>query len=366
MGHKRSPLEDVEMTGLPDASFWRNRSVFVTGHTGFKGGWLSHWLCDLGSKVHGYALEPPTEPNFFGETQLKNRLASSTIADVRDLKMLAKTLNDASPEIVIHMAAQSLVRESYENPVETFDINVMGTVNLLESLRSTPSVKAVLVITSDKCYENHEWVWPYREVDRLGGRDPYSASKAITELAVASYRDSFLSEGDVNVATARAGNVLGGGDWSKDRLVPDFFRAMESGKPLKVRSGGASRPWQHVLEPLAGYLTLTESLLTGGAEFTGPWNFGPDSDSHKPVSWVVEHLKSQKSEVLWEAVGPAGVHESQLLALDSSKARDRLGWRPRWGLETALAKTLDWHEAWVAGDDMSHVTAEQIRSYLGQ
>lgn len=352
------------MNSLPDKHFWNEKSVLVTGHTGFKGGWISHWLGFLGARVHGYALAPHTEPSFFVETNLENRIAASALDDVRDLTALTEAMRNASPEVVIHMAAQSLVRESYRHPVDTFEVNLMGTVNLLESARKTASVRAVVVVTSDKCYQNNEWIWPYRESDRLGGRDPYSASKAITELAVASYRDSFMSEANIHVATARAGNVIGGGDWSAHRLLPDFLRAMESGRPLKVRAGGAVRPWQHVLEPLAGYLKLAEFLHSQGSDFAGPWNFGPSDDSHKPVSWVVERLQSLRPAVKLQEQYPSGPHEAQLLALDSSKANAKLGWRTRWDLEAALANTLEWHEAWMAGEDMSATTTGQIERFL--
>jgi CDP-glucose 4,6-dehydratase len=272
-------------------------------------------------------------------------------------------MHKVAPEVVIHMAAQPLVRESYANPVETFSTNVMGTVNLMESIRTTPSVEAVVVITSDKCYENKEWLWPYREIDPLGGRDPYSASKGITEIAVASYRDSFLSDAGVRVATARAGNVIGGGDWSSDRLVPDCFRALESGIPLKIRSSNAVRPWQHVLDPLAGYIRLAELLHTRGSEFAGPWNFGPNESSHKPVSWLVEHMRSQMTQLSWEIDLATVVHESRLLTLDSSKARSALGWEPRWDLERSLGQTLRWHKAWASEADMSKISTQQIEEY---
>lgn len=352
------------MSYFPDKGFWNDKSVLVTGHTGFKGGWIAHWLGLLGAKVHGYSLAPPTEPSFFIETKLESRVTTSTLDDVRNLATLTKTMDEASPEIVIHMAAQPLVREAYRNPLDTFEVNLMGTVNLLESARRTPSVKAIVVVTTDKCYRNNEWIWPYRENDRLGGSDPYSASKAITELAVASYRDSFLSEANIHVATARAGNVIGGGDWSRHRLIPDFLRALESGTALKVRSGGAVRPWQHVLEPLAGYLRLAEVLHSEGSAFAGPWNFGPNDDSHKPVSWVVERLQSLRSSVQSEEQYGSGPRESQLLALDSSKAKTKIGWGTRWDLETALTKTVEWHEAWMSGEDMSATTTAQIENFL--
>jgi len=351
------------MKGFPSSTFWKNRKVLVTGHTGFKGGWISHWLADLGAEVYGYSLNPPAGPSFFVEANLHERLASSSIGDVRHFDVLSKVMADSEPEIVIHMAAQPLVRESYCSPIETFETNLMGTVNLLQSTLGAPSTKTVLVVTSDKCYENREWLRPYTEEDRLGGHDPYSASKAAAELAVASYRGSFLSEAGIQVATARAGNVIGGGDWSADRLVPDFFRAGESGQPLRIRSKDGVRPWQHVLEPLAGYLTLVEMMHQPGPNFSSPWNFGPSQESHKPVSWVLEFLKAQWQDVDLHFTETDNKHESQLLSLDSSKARTHLGWRPRWDLERALSMTINWQEAWIAGANMSDFTSDQIRHY---
>ena len=273
-----------------DQSFWRDRSVFVTGHTGFKGGWISLWLSKLGAKVHGYSLIPPTTLNFFSETQLEKRIEDSVIGDIRDLSKLTSALQTAKPSIVIHMAAQPLVRESYVSPVETFSTNVIGTVNVLEAVRSVDTVEAVVSITTDKCYENQEWVWPYRENDRLGGHDAYSSSKACAELAAAAYRNSFLADAGIQLASVRAGNVIGGGDWATDRLIPDFLRAVDAGKPLIVRSPNAVRPWQHVLEPLSGYLLLAERLVTEGAEFAEAWNFGPEQADSKSVSWILDRL----------------------------------------------------------------------------
>lgn len=343
--------------------FWRNRSVFLTGHTGFKGGWIALWLSQLGARVHGYSLEPPTEPNFFNLTRLRERLQTSTIADIRDLPLLGAAVQAAQPSIIIHMAAQTLVRESYNTPVDTFATNVMGTVNLLEAARQTETVRAIVNITSDKCYENQEWLWPYREVDRLGGHDPYSSSKACSELAAAAYRNSFLSRSAIELASVRAGNVIGGGDWATDRLIPDFLRATDAGTRLRVRSPNAVRPWQHVLEPLSGYLLLAERLVTDGAAFAEAWNFGPDESDAKPVSWIVERLSQMIPCARWELEEDSQPHEACLLKLDSSKAKTRLDWHPRWSLESALAKTVEWHQAWKNGEMMAEVSMQQIESY---
>jgi len=345
-------------------SFWRGRRVFLTGHTGFKGGWLSLWLAGLGAEVHGYALAPPTEPNFFTVARLDERLASSTIADIRDMSALGNAMAVVRPEVVFHLAAQPLVRHSYAEPVETYAVNVMGTVSLLEAVRRVPGVKALVNITSDKCYENREWVWPYRENEALGGFDPYSSSKACAELATAAWRRSFLDAAGVQVASARAGNVIGGGDWAADRLVPDFLRVLEAGRPLAVRSPQATRPWQHVLEPLAGYLMLAERLHTEGAAFAEAWNFGPDAADMRPVRWIVDALCTRMPGSAWrDDSGAPRPHEAHTLRLDSAKARARLGWQPRWNLQQALAATLDWHKAWKSGADMADFSLQQIRAY---
>ncbi len=327
---------------------------------------MAHWLCDMGARVHGYALEPFTNPNFFEEARLADRLASSVVGDVRDLPKLSQALKDSRPEIVIHLAAQALVRESYRNPVDTFTTNVTGTVNLLESCRRAPTLKSVVIVTSDKCYVNNEWDWPYRENDRLGGHDPYSSSKAAVELVVASYRDSFLADSDIHVATARAGNVVGGGDWAPNRLVPDFLRALESVGPLQVRSANSTRPWQHVLEPISGYLILAESLHGRGEKYSGPWNFGPQNKDHKSVSWVLDRLVDTQPDASWEVGTSTTVHEAKKLALDTSKAKALLKWEAQWGLEIALEKTLEWHEAWKLGTNMSRKTTEQIQDFLAK
>lgn len=347
-----------------NSTFWKGKKVFLTGHTGFKGGWIAHWLYDLGASVHGYSLEPPTQPNFFTETQLQKRLAHSTIGDIRDLAEITSALKKAKSDIIIHMAAQPLVRESYNTPVETFAANVMGTVNVLEAARQVGTVKAIVNITTDKCYENNEWLWPYRENDRLGGHDPYSASKACAEIAVAAFRNSFFADANIHLASARAGNVIGGGDWATDRLIPDFFRALDAGKTLKIRSPNAIRPWQHVLEPLSGYILLAEKLYTDGSAFAEAWNFGPNDDDAKPVSWIMDQLCTRTPGARWKVESAQHLHEANFLKLDSSKAKAKLGWAPRWNLEDSLNKTMEWHKAWRELKNVSQVCSNQISEYL--
>lgn len=343
--------------------FWRGKRVFLTGHTGFKGGWLSLWLDQLGAEVYGYALAPPTEPNFFTVAGIGKCLAASTHADIRDGSTLEGAIRTARPEVVLHLAAQPLVRQSYTEPVETFAVNVMGTVNLLDAVRRTPGVRAVVNVTTDKCYENREWVWPYRENEALGGHDPYSSSKACAELVTAAWRSSFLATVGVQLASARAGNVIGGGDWAADRLVPDFLRAFDAGRTLVIRSPQATRPWQHVLEPLSGYLTLAEKLCTEGAALAEAWNFGPDEADARPVQWIIETLCDRVPNARWQHDIASKPHEAHMLRLDSAKAYARLGWRPRWNLARALEATLEWHQAWRAGVDMAGFSLQQIRAY---
>lgn len=355
----------VEAMGVnPD--FWRGKRIFLTGHTGFKGGWLSLWLQVMGAEVHGYALPSPTSPGIFDVAEVGREMASSTIADIREADNLRLAMQDAHPEIVFHLAAQPLVRYSYDHPAETYAVNVMGTVNLFEAVRTTPSVRAVVNVTSDKCYENREWVWGYRENEAMGGFDPYSSSKGCAELVTSAYRRSFLEDSGVALGSARAGNVIGGGDWAVDRLIPDFLRAMDAGETLVIRAPLATRPWQHVLEPLSGYLMLAERLYSGKAEFADAWNFGPSGEDVRPVQWIVERLAGKRKDVNWKCTDAPQPHEAHYLMLDSSKARKQLNWQPRWQLQTALEKTLEWHEAWQRSEDMRSVTLAQMNDYQSQ
>ncbi|MBU1689253.1 MAG: CDP-glucose 4,6-dehydratase [Gammaproteobacteria bacterium] len=342
--------------------FWQEKSVLVTGHTGFKGGWLSLWLQMLGAQVHGYSLPAATKPSLFHEAQVGEGMVHVE-GDIRDLSNLKTCMASAQPEIVFHLAAQALVRQSYLDPVETMTSNVIGTMNLLEAIRSTPSVKAVVVITSDKCYENREWLWPYRENEALGGRDIYSASKACAEIVTASWRASFLAEQGVSIATARAGNVIGGGDWATDRLVPDALRAWQSGIQLQVRYPQAVRPWQHVLEPLAGYLLLAENLYQGKS--AEAWNFGPSDADIRPVGALLDSLAMLWCDgASWQARPLQHPHEAGLLRLDSSKARTFLGWQPKFNIDQALEQVVQWHRCWMDGEDMRVFTLNQIEQYM--
>lgn len=347
-----------------NADFWQGKRVFITGHTGFKGSWLSLWLQSLGSEVTGYALTPPTTPNLFKEADVEKGMRS-IIADIRDLPTLKKAMQTACPEIVIHMAAQPLVRQSYEEPVETYATNVLGTVHLLESVRNAPSVKAVLVVTSDKCYENQEELLrAYHEHDPMGGYDPYSSSKACAELVTAAYRKSFLEQKGIAVATARAGNVIGGGDWAADRLVPDILKVFEQNAVVQIRNPHATRPWQHVLEPLSGYLTLAEHLFSQGSAYSEGWNFGPHDEDSRPVQWIVEQLAlSWGNGANWHQDPGQHPHEANYLKLDISKAKARLGWVPCWDLQTALQNITHWHRAWLGQEDMKKLCLDQILQY---
>lgn len=347
-----------------DPSFWKGRRVFITGQTGFKGGWLSLWLKQLGAEVTGYALEPPTDPAIFHVATVAPALAQSIHGDIRDAVTFTNTMQEAEPEIVIHLAAQSLVRDSFSDPVGTYSTNVMGTVNMLEAVRNTPSVKAVLNITSDKCYENNERPWAYRENDPMGGHDPYSNSKGCAELVSAAYRRSFLQEAGVALATARAGNVIGGGDWAKDRIVPDAMRAFMENETLLVRNPMAIRPWQHVLEPLSGYLILCQQLINNPGDFSEGWNFGPDDEDAQPVSTLADIMaRSWGDKAQWQLDSGAHPHEAQYLKLDCSKAKSILKWKPVWRLERALDETVQWYKAWHNQADMHKVTLRQIEVY---
>ena len=350
-------------------AFWKGKRVLLTGHTGFKGSWLSLWLQSMGAQVVGYALAPPTNPSLFEVAEIGKGM-TSVIGDIRDLEHLREVFAEHQPEIVIHMAAQPLVRYSYSEPVETYSTNVMGTVNLLEAVRNTSSVKAVVNVTSDKCYENREWVWGYRENEAMGGHDPYSNSKGCAELVTAAYRNSFFQPSTINhqpspaVATARAGNVIGGGDWADDRLIPDIMRAITQCKPVNIRNPHAIRPWQHVLEPLSGYLLLAQKLYEEGAVYAEGWNFGPNDTDAKPVQWIVERLTKAWGEgASWALDGGDHPHEAHYLKLDCSKAKARLDWHPRWHLADTLGVIIDWHRAFRDDKNMRELTLRQISAY---
>ncbi len=351
-----------------NASFWHGKKVFVTGHTGFKGGWLCLWLQQLGAEVTGYALKPPTNPSLFEVAKLANGM-NSIIGDVRDATTLTQAMGKAMPEIVIHMAAQPLVRYSYDNPVETYATNVLGCVHLFEAIRQAKSVKAVVNVTTDKCYENKEWVWGYRENEPLGGYDPYSSSKACAELVTSAYRNSFFNpvkydEHGIALASARAGNVIGGGDWALDRLIPDIMRSIAQGESVRIRNPRAIRPWQHVLDPLSGYLVLAEHLYNGRGAYCESWNFGPHELDARSVQWIVEQLTQRWGDgACWEIDNNPQPHEASFLRLDCSKAHSQLGWQPRWNLKSALEAIVDWYIAYKHGDNMRQKTIQQIEAY---
>jgi CDP-glucose 4,6-dehydratase len=357
------------MEGLVmNPAFWKGKRVLLTGHTGFKGSWLSLWLQAMGAQVTGYALAPPTKPSLFEIAGVAQGMAS-IIGDIRDLAKLQGVFAEHKPEIVIHMAAQPLVRYSYQNPVETYATNVMGTVHLLEAVRNTPGVKVVVIITTDKCYENREWLWGYRENEAMGGYDPYSNSKGCAELVSASYRSSFFNANQyaqhgVALATVRAGNVIGGGDWAQDRLIPDILAAFEQGRKVDIRNLHAIRPWQHVMEPLRGYLTLAERLFEQGPSFAEGWNFGPNDEDAKPVGWIVEQMATLwGADARWQVDTSAHPHEAHYLKLDISKARSRLYWHPALSLKDALALIVDWSKQRQAGVNMRQLTLAQLQAY---
>lgn len=353
------------MSPLPNPQFWAGRRVLVTGHTGFKGSWLSLWLGEMGATVVGYALPPSGDTNLYTLATVGDRM-TSVFGDVRDQESLRTTIARIKPEIVLHLAAQPLVRESYRTPVETFATNVMGTVNLLEAVRHVDSVRVVQVVTSDKCYENREQLYPYRETDALGGHDPYSASKGAAELAAASWRRSFLAEGGVSLATARAGNVIGGGDWAADRLIPDCVRALMAREPVRLRYPRAVRPWQHVLDPLAGYLVLAERQWTEPQIFAESWNFGPEISEALPVQVIAQRFLTlwRDGRIELESTGDAP-HEASMLKLDISKARALLGWKPHWNVQRAVDETVQWyHRVLIGGDLARSCCLDQIHRYM--
>ena len=345
--------------------FWSRKRVFLTGHTGFKGAWLSLWLSDMGAQVYGYALPPSTSPSLFELAEVGVRIARHQTGSIHDLATLKRAVVHAQPDVVIHMAAQAIVRQGYADPIDTYMTNVMGTVHLLEACRHLDSLAAILVVTTDKCYENREWNWGYREIDRLGGRDPYSNSKACAELVTDAYRKSFYAADSAPlIATARAGNVIGGGDWAVDRLIPDIVRAYMDGRTPLIRSPSATRPWQHVLEPLSGYLLLCEALCGRDANLATGWNFGPAAEDAKPVSWLVDKLADLwHGEATWAHDRDHHPHEAAYLYLDTAKAQTQLGYRPRWTLTTALERVTEWHKRLAAGADPRIITLEQIRAF---
>jgi CDP-glucose 4,6-dehydratase len=357
-------MESMEM----NQEFWAGKRVLLTGHTGFKGSWLSLWLQSMGAQVIGYALTPPTNPSLFEIANVSQGMIS-IIGDIRDLAHLQKVFAEHQPEIVIHMAAQPLVRNSYIEPVETYSTNVMGTVNVLEAIRHTKSVKAVVNVTTDKCYENREWAWGYRENEAMGGFDPYSSSKGCAELVTAAYRNSYFHSEKyethgVAIATGRAGNVIGGGDWAEDRLIPDMVRAIANSQSVSIRNPRSIRPWQHVLEPLSGYLLLAQKLYKEGPDFAEAWNFGPNDDDAKPVDWILDNLtRTWGDGACWKIDGGDHPYEAHHLKLDCSKAKSRLQWQPRWSLATAIDQICVWHKAYIAGKDMQAMCLRQIKQY---
>lgn len=361
-------MEIMAMTrGQVNPAFWKGKKVFLTGHTGFKGSWLSLWLSSMGARVYGYALEPNTIPSLFKTLSIESVIEGSSIADIRDLETLQKRMREFNPDVVIHMAAQPLVRSSYINPVETYAINVMGTVHVLECTREINSIRATVVVTTDKCYENKEWTWGYRENEPMGGYDPYSNSKGCAELVTSAYRQSFFNNSALSnkVASARAGNVIGGGDWSQDRLIPDAFRAFEQNMPLKIRNPLATRPWQHVLEPLAGYLVLAEALYVHGSTYATGWNFGPNDKDTRQVQDVIDMLILRfGNSAHWEKENLAQPHEAHFLKLDCSKANVNLGWIPKWNLEDAIQKIVDWQKSFLNKEDMQSISLAQINQYM--
>jgi CDP-glucose 4,6-dehydratase len=357
------------VTGSDTTNIWHNKRVFLTGHTGFKGGWLALWLASKGATVRGYALDPCTEPNLFTEAKLST-VIEDIRGDIRDAASLDAALTTFAPELVFHLAAQPLVRYSYVDPIGTFETNVIGTARVLDAVRRTPSVRAVVSVTTDKCYENKEWLWGYRETDPLGGYDPYSSSKACAELVSAAFRQSYFPTADIAthhtaIATARAGNVIGGGDWSTDRLIPDLVRGFLANQPVRIRRPHAIRPWQHVLEPIHGYIQLAEKLLSPDpARYATAFNFGPSEDDAQTVGWIVQRMTQHwGNNATWVLDEDPSPHEAGYLKLDASRARAELSWHPRLHLETALHWLVDWYKAWQSGADMHRFTLDQIAAY---
>jgi len=345
-----------------DQDFWRGKRVFLTGHTGFKGSWLSLWLSSLGVEVKGYALTPPTTPSLFNEAKIYS-LIDSQIGDIRDQDVLHESMTTFNPDILIHMAAQPLVRYSYDAPIETYEVNVIGTAKVLEVARSCANLKVIVNITTDKCYENDGRSEGYKESDAMGGHDPYSSSKGCAELVATAYRRSFLQDKDIGLASVRAGNVIGGGDWADDRLIPDILRSFEKNKPVVIRNPEATRPWQHVLEPLSGYLILAQKLYKNQKNYAEEWNFGPNEKDVKPVDWILNKMITKWPNSSWELDQNSNPHEADFLKLDISKAESKLGWNPVWELSQTLEKIIAWHQAWLNKEDMQAVCLAEIEEY---
>jgi CDP-glucose 4,6-dehydratase len=345
-----------------DQEFWQGKRVFLTGHTGFKGSWLSLWLSSLGAEVKGYALNPPTSPSLFNEAKISS-IIDSQIGDIRDQNTLHESMTGFSPDILIHMAAQPLVRYSYEAPIETYEVNVIGTAKVLEVARSCPNLKAIINITTDKCYENDGRSEGYKENDPMGGHDPYSSSKGCSELVTSAYRRSFLQEQGVGLASVRAGNVIGGGDWADDRLIPDILKSFEKNEPVVIRNPKATRPWQHVLEPLSGYLILAQKLYKNQEEYAEGWNFGPNEQDVKPVDWILDKMILKWPDASWKLDQNSSPHEASFLKLDISKAKSKLGWSPVWELSYTLEKIVNWHQSWFNKESIQAVCLAEIEEY---
>jgi CDP-glucose 4,6-dehydratase len=354
-----------------NALFWKNKKVFITGHTGFKGSWLSMWLTSLGANVKGFSLEPPSSTSLFKETNLQKHMLSE-LGDIRDYESLFASIEIFQPEIVLHLAAQSLVRKSYHSPRETYGTNVMGTLNLFEAIRHIGHIKVLLNVTSDKCYENKEWTWGYRENEAMGGYDPYSSSKGCSEILTASYRQSYFNPNEyhqhgLGFASARAGNVIGGGDWAEDRLVPDILHAFQNNQPVLIRNPYSIRPWQHVLEPLSGYLCLAEKLYEDGKRFSEGWNFGPFSNNELCVQDIVSRLANHwGAGAQWSIEQNPQPHEAHFLKLDCSKAKSNLNWSPKWDTDEVLLRIANWHKSWLSGQDMFDYCLSEINDYMRQ
>lgn len=365
MGYQQSPLETMErLKARVSPSFWKGKKIFMTGHTGFKGSWLSLWLQSMGADVKGFALKPPTQPALFLEAKVAQNMRSE-IGNIKELEVLKASMTSFNPDVLIHMAAQPLVRLSYKEPIETYTTNVIGTANVLESARSCSNLKAIVSVTTDKCYENKEWAWGYRENEPMGGHDPYSSSKGCAELVTAAYRSSFFNTSDTpNLASARAGNVIGGGDWADDRLIPDILKAFEKSEPVIIRNPLATRPWQHVLEPLSGYLVLAQNLYNEGSEFAEGWNFGPKDEDCRSVSWILDQMVAKWGKgASWQLDKNNNPHEAGYLKLDCSKAATKLHWQPRWNLEYSLDTIVNWHKDWLSGENIKEQCLREIETY---